>query len=91
MNTKMLDIYHFTNGTRLDLSKIICIGAIDKDEHYNIIIPVYVTGMDKPIKFICANAIGKVSDEQKDRVQKTFNALCLAWDQWKKENGKEEN
>jgi hypothetical protein len=78
--TKAQTIYTFNTNTKIRLDKIIAIGSLDKDQYYNIFIPVYVHGMDKPIKLVMANSIGKVSDEIKQKVQSNYNDFLNAWE-----------
>lgn len=79
---KVSRIFAFNNGTRIDLKKIISIGAIEKDEFYNIIVKIYCTGYNKPIVFILGNAIGSVTPEQKNNIETTYNYFLNEWEQF---------
>ncbi len=82
METKVSRIFVFPSGARIDLKKIICIGALDKDQFYNVFIPVYCAGCNKPLHFNVANTIGKVSQEQKDKVNVLYNDFINEWEQF---------
>jgi hypothetical protein len=78
--------FEFPSGAKLDLEKIICIGALDKDEHNNIFIPTYVTGMDKPIKFIVSHSNGMTPENEKMRVKNILREFITAWETYKYQN-----
>ena len=80
-------VYVFQNGTRIALRKIISIGAIEKDEQYNIIIKIYCTGYHKPIVFILGNSIGFVTPEQKNRIEAIYNDFINQWETFVIQNG----
>ena len=86
--SKTLQIYTFPTNTKIRLDRIIAIGALDKDQYYNIFIPVFVIGMDKPIQLVMANSIGKVSEETKLKVQTNYNNFLNAWEAYVYENEK---
>jgi hypothetical protein len=72
--------FEWPSGAKIDLEKIICIGALDKDEFNNIFIPTYVTGMDKPIKFIVSNSNGLTPENEKMRVKDLLRSFITAWE-----------
>lgn len=74
--------FKFDNGTEIDLSKIICIGAFDKDQYYNYFFLIYCVGLQKPIPMIVCNSIGGVSPELKERAQRVKETLTESWKQF---------
>lgn len=82
METTVSRIYVFPSGARIDLKKIIMIGAIDKDQLGNIFIMVYVERRDKPIEFHLGYAIGKTPEDEKKRVFSIYQAFSQEWEQY---------
>ena len=83
MPTKPQRIYVFTNGTRIDLKKVMVIGAIDKDEIANIFIPIYCEGFNKPINLILSNCIGTLSNDRKLRIESIYSHFTSEWQAYK--------
>jgi hypothetical protein len=77
--------FEWPTGAKINLEKIICIGALDKDEYNNIFIPTYVTGMDKPIKFIVSNSNGMTPENEKMRVKNLLRNFITAWETYNRQ------
>jgi len=89
METTVSRIFIFPSGARIDLKRIIMIGALDKDEVYNIIVPVYTEKRDKPILFTLGNSIGHVTPEQGKRIHTIYGDFCREWELYTMQNEKE--
>lgn len=72
-------IYKLTNGIEIYLDRINAIGAIDKDLHGNIFIPVYFERATKPVKFQVGFCKGENTPEIKKRVLSESYYLNEAW------------
>lgn len=75
----MSRIYTFTNGLKVDLRQIICIGAIDKSASNVIFIPVFCKGYNKPIEITLGHAIGRVEEAIKEKITMTYNDFVEHW------------
>ncbi len=79
----MKRIYVFPSGARIDLRRVVCIGALDKNINSGyFFIAIYMMGMDKPILFDVGYAIGKVSEETKSEILSTVENFRIAWEQY---------
>lgn len=72
-------IFIFPNGTQINLKKVIGIGALEKNEAANIVIPLYCEGSRHPIQVIVGFAIGSATQEQKEKINKILQDLTLSW------------
>lgn len=73
-------IYLFPRGEQIDLRRVVCIGALDKNINAGtFFIPIYVTGMNEPIKITLGYAIGKVEETKKTEILKTIEEFQMAW------------
>lgn len=73
--------YTFPDGSKIDLRRVIFIGALDKDINAGIFfLPVYVTGMNKPIEIKLGFSLGKVDETKKTVILKTIAEFVEAWE-----------
>lgn len=84
MTTKTFKrVYTFPNGSKIDLRRVIFIGALDKDINAGIFyLPVYVTGMNKPIEVKLGFSLGKVEETKKTEILKTISEFISEWEEY---------
>ena len=73
-------IFTFPSGAKIDLRRIVSIGALDKNINVGtFFIPVHVTGINEPIKFTLGYAIGKVEETKKTEILKIIEEFQMSW------------
>lgn len=89
MDTIVSRIYTFPSGAEIDLKRVIMIGALDKEITSGYFqVAVYTEKRDKPIMFQLGWAIGKVPDEEKQKILTTLNDFKEEWRQYTLQNDK---
>ncbi len=77
-------IFIFPDGARIDLLKIIYIGAIDKNcANGEIYISTVVAGVNKPINIVLGYSMGKLPPEKKEAIEKTYIGFITNWERYK--------
>lgn len=90
METKVSRIYQFPSGAEIDLKRVVMIGALDKDVMSGYFqVAVYTEKRDKPIMFQLGWAIGKVPEEEKQKILKTLSDFKEEWRQYTMQNDKQ--
>lgn len=72
-------IFIFPSGARINLKRVISIGALDKNEFSDIVIPVFIEGTNKAITYRVGNALGFATPEQKEKIEKVYNDFIDSW------------
>lgn len=79
-------VYTFPDGSKIDLRRVIFIGALDKDINAGIFfLPVYVTGMNKPIEVKLGFSLGKVDETKKTVILQTISEFISHWENYLRE------
>lgn len=77
-------IFIFPDGARIDLMKIIYIGAIDKNcANGEIYISTVVSGVNKPINIVLGYSFGKLELDKKERIEATYTSFITNWERYK--------
>ena len=73
-------IYTFFNGFKIDLSTIIAIGPIEKNNNSQIFIPIYCKGYNKPLEIILGYSIGITANDQKAKINKEYTLFLAVYE-----------
>jgi len=83
MEIKVSRIYTFPSGAKIDLKRIVMIGALDKEiDSGNFIVAVYTEKIDKPIMFRLGWAIGKITEQERQKIMTTLTDFQSEWEQY---------